>query len=199
MTPESPWYPARPHAAPAQPTEHPWPAPWAPHPGPDAGRIPTGGPAPWHQFPAGAGPIGRRGPRWRRTLLVGTAVLAVVVSVAIALLSGSSAGPVAARGAAQAYVEAQIDEDWEAEWDMLCALPQLSWQSPQEFAQERVALFADFELFYGDTRPAFGEARYIDEASAYLVDVGVTAHDGENHFEVIVAEERGTLCIGGLR
>lgn len=199
MNPEPYGYPAHPYAAPAHPTGQPWPAPWAPGPGPDPGGVPTGGPAPWRRSPAGAAPTRGRDPRWRGTLLIGTAVLAIVVSVAITLLSGSSSDPVAARGAAQAYVEAQIDEDWEAEWDMLCPLLQLSWKSPQEFAQERVALFADFELFYGDTRPAFGEARYVDEASAYLVEVGVTAHDGEDHFEVIVAEERGALCIGGLR
>jgi hypothetical protein len=126
-------------------------------------------------------------------------VLAVLVSVAIALLSRSSPGPVAAREAARAYVEAQMSEDWEAEWDMLCPVHQLAWESPEHFARDRVAIFADLELFYGSTAPTFGEARYLDEASAYLVGVGVTAWDGETQFEVIVAEERGAPCIGGLR
>ncbi|TFV62258.1 hypothetical protein E4P41_07780 [Geodermatophilus sp. DF01-2] len=78
-------------------------------------------------------------------------------------------------------------------------MQQLSWQSPEDFARHRVALFADFELFHGDTPPTFGGARYVDEASAYLVQVGVAAHDGPDQFEVIVVEERGALCIGGLR
>jgi hypothetical protein len=126
-------------------------------------------------------------------------VLAVLVPVAIALLNGSSAGPVAARAAAQAYVEAQVDEDWAAEWDMLCRVHQLVWESPEDFARQRVAMFADLELFYGSTPLTFAEARYVDEAAAYLVEVGVTGWDEEDQFEVIVVEERGAPCIGGVR
>ncbi len=199
QTPAPYGYPAHPYAAPVQPTGQPWPAPWAPHPGPDAGRIPTGGPAPWHRSLGGAGPLGGRGPRWRRTLLVGAAVLAVLVVVAIVLLSGSSSGPTEARQVAQAYVEARAEENWEPEWDMLCAVQQLTWGSAEYFARRHAAVYTDFTFVYGGARPVASEARYVEEASAYLVEVSVAAHGAEDHYEVIVAEERGSLCIGGLR
>lgn len=219
MNPEQSWHPGGPQSAlphpgqpftpplsphptgepwpdPAASPQHPTPAGWSPYPAPDGwhGNGWTCTSMPGH--PTGAGQTHRRTRQLRTPLLLGGAALLVLLTAAIVLLTGGApSGPATPEEAAQTFVEAAASEDWPATWDMSCALDQLLWESRTEYIRHDGLLTGVFT----DSEFTVGDVRYVEDASAHIVDVQARGWNGRTDVEIFVIEEDGGFRVCGMR